>query len=115
MHEPCGSPAEKPGFATTIIGEVAPAPKCLLLRKSRQPRQQKCRRCGSSIGDTFGNCRVSDADWRELVAYAKEFGRVWRSRLLARWQSGNDEGWQRRIRNVVGPASLYWIKPEVAR
>jgi hypothetical protein len=98
-----------------MSGDVVVEPKCFVLRMGRQLGRRICRRCASSLDQTRGLCRVSDADWRELIAYAKEFGRVWRSRLLARWQSGNDEGWQRRIRNVVGPASLYWIKPEVAR
>ncbi len=54
--------------------------------------------------------RLSQSDATELRQYAIAHGRTWRMSLRAVWGSRHELGWQRRVRNVIGPRELSSVK-----
>ena len=49
-------------------------------------------------------------DQLALEAFAQRHGRNWRARLRDQWTSSQDFGWQRRLRDSVGPEGLDKLK-----
>lgn len=58
------------------------------------------------------NDRVLEHDRYALRAFVNLHGRNWRSRMRALWNSSQDIGWQRRLRNTVGPSGLDRVTPK---
>lgn len=75
--------------------------------------QCMCRWCGRPRTVAYMPCRVTTEMRRWLAVYAQAHGRTWKSRLRALWDSGEDEGIGRELRNIIGPRGLDRITPRM--
>jgi ribosomal protein L37E len=76
------------------------------------PKSQTCPRCGKMrVHHQSGLyvCSVPASVTERLRKYRDENGKAWKSKLLALWTSGKDEGDLRNARNMIGPSNLYKI------
>lgn len=79
----------------------------------RNEAQTKCKRCRRWHLDCIERRCISDAVWSELTSFARDHGRVWRSRLRDRWALGSGE--LRWARNLFGPTGLDYVDLDAAR
>jgi len=59
--------------------------------------------------------RVLEHDRYALQAFINLNGRNWRSKMRRLWDTYQDFGWQRRLRNTVGPTGLDRVSNEVIK
>lgn len=65
--------------------------------------QCECLWCGRRRG---ADCPVTFSVRLRVAQFAKENGRMWKSKLRSLWISGKDEGDLRNARNAIGPSQL---------
>lgn len=82
----------------------------------RGHRQECCLNCGkpAMLCDNAGgeDCRLTRDMKMVLIVYADQNGSRWKSKLLALWQSGQDTGILRLVRNIIGPSKLHKLRLE---
>ena len=53
---------------------------------------------------------ITPEQWKALRTFAAMHGRTWKHQLMELWQSGQDIGYLRQIRNTIGPRGLATIQ-----
>jgi len=57
----------------------------------------------------YYECSVRPDITRALVEFRNQNGARWKAKLVALWESGQDDGLLREARNMIGPSRLYKI------
>lgn len=78
------------------------------MRKKREIK--RCRWCGRGpILCPAQNQCLSHSEQVALVAFVRDHGPQWKSKLRAEWNAGRDT--LRQVRNIIGPSGLVKMHP----